>query len=341
MTPRLATVLLLCVFAPAGVSAEALKRSVFAAHDTLTMPPDASPPAQLLLDGVTWTPRGFDVTAESPSRVGGDAVVWFDSALLSGERDQDRVPLEWYAARDAGGAPLTAPALLVVHSLHPRMPIARTMARELSRSGRHVFVIHLPGYGLRSDDRRRPVGITAILNMRQAIGDIRRARDAIAALPTVDAEAGVDLAGVSLGGFAAATAASLDGAFNRLILLISGGDGYAALTQGLHDAAMVRRNLLVLGYDDDRLRVLLDAGEPLHVAHRLDPMRTWLFAARDDTVIPPRCSEALRDRVGMPAEQYVVTPGDHYSAILALPAVLLQIDRILAAGVGDATGAAP
>lgn len=333
-----AIVLLLAVLLAPAAGAQA-KRSTFAARDTLDIRPDPDARAQRVLDHVAWEPGGFEVEAVTGGGAG-DAVVWLPSPKPGGEPGQDRVPLEWFAARDEANQPIEAPALLLVHSLHPRMPFAHAIAGELSRRGTHVFVVHLPGYGLRSDRGARPTGITALLNMAQAVGDIRRAADAIRVLPNI-ADEPVALAGVSLGGFAASVAASLDDGFGRVMLLLSGADGYLVLSEGEHDAAAVRRSLERWGYAGQKLRDLLAAVEPAYVVHRLDPAKTWLFSARDDQVVPRASSDLLSRLAGLDASHHVIVAGDHYTAVLTLPAVIAQMDEILKDGNRRVTGAPP
>lgn len=320
-----ALVLAVMVWSP-GARAEPHRRS-FTAHDTLSITADAKPEAQRVLEGIAWepAPEGFRVEASMAS---GDeaAVVRFPSPRGSGDGVQGTVPMQWFVARDGQGRPREAPALLLVHSLHPLFPETLAIARELSKRGIHAFVIHMPGYGLREDDG--PAGVTALMRLTQAVGDIRRARDAIAALPNVR-EGAVALSGVSMGGFASATAAALDGAFDPVILIISGGDGFRVLQEGRHDAAAVRRSMARAGYEGERLRELVGRAEPLAVAHRLEGREVWLFTARDDTVIPRFSSDALVAAAGIPPERRVELAGDHYTVVLALPGVINRMEAIL------------
>lgn len=307
-----------------------VKVSHFPAHDTLNIAPDSDAQAQETLDGLAWTPQAFEVRAEALDNGERDAVVSFASPRPQDEARQNRVPMEWFAARDDSGQVVEGRALLVVHSLHPAMPFARVVARELSRRGTHVFVLHLPGYGLR-DSGRLSAPLSALLHPRQSVADVRRARDAIAALPNVQPGA-IGLVGISMGGFAAATAASLDGAFEPVMLLLSGADGYKVLREGQHDAARVRQLLARHGYTDDRLRQLLDLADPQYLVHRLNPRRTWLFSARDDQVIPAGSVNALTDRLPLPPDHHRWILGTHYTAVLALPWIIDQMGVILETG---------
>ena len=327
MRPCLTIFILLSLLASAAAQ---VKTAEFTTRDTLHVTPDADPQAQAVLDQLRWPAADFTVRAESIQVDGGDAVVSFPSPRpASAHTDvnvSQRVPLVWFAARDEAGQPIHAPALLMVHSLHPRMPFAAAFARGLSRRGVHVFILHLPGYGLRRD--ALPTPLTALLNATRSVADVRRARDAIAALPNIDTDR-IGLSGISLGGFVAATAGSLDGAFDPVVLILSGVDGYAVLQNGDHDAAKVRHRMAEHGYVDGRLRSLLDAADPKYLVHRLDPRRTWLFSARDDRVIPRANIDAFVKRRPLDEAHHVWVAGNHYTAITALPAVLNQLHQIM------------
>jgi len=278
--------------------------------------------ARSLLKGIAWEPERFEVRRESG--FAGDDVYarfTFASPRPAGRPRQDRVTLDWYAATDDADQVIEAPAVLVIHSLHPRMLLARMLARGLSSQGVHAFVIELPGYGSRIDGPPRFAGVTALIHARQGVADIRRARDVIAALPEVR-DGSVSIEGTSLGGFAAATGASLDGAFDQVFLVLTGGDAFGALSNGQADAARLRASMKHAGYEGEKLRGLLEPVEPLRVAHRLDPQRTWLFSARQDNVIAPKHAEKLAEAIGLPEDHHVRFDGNHYSALVLLPGVV-------------------
>lgn len=279
------------------------------------------PAARALLRGIAWEPTTFAVTRSAGTAAEVHAQFTFASPRPVGTERQDRVTLEWYAATDASGAVVEAPAVLVIHSLHPRLLLARMLARGLAAKGIHAFVIELPGYGRRIDGPPRFTGVTALLNGEQGIADIRRARDVIAALPQVR-EGKVSIEGTSLGGFAAATAAALDGAFDQTFLVLTGGDAFDALNNGQADAARLRASMKHAGYEGEKLRALLEAVEPLRIAHRLDPQRTWMFTARQDNVIAPKNADLLAETIGLPDERHVRFDGNHYSVLLLLPGVV-------------------
>lgn len=299
-------VLLLCA------SFSSAQIETYDAHDTL-VPDDA-------IAELAWKPTDFKVrTLPGDDRY--DTLVSFPSPRPSGDNAVDQVSMWWYLAKDAAGEPIDAPAILLVHSLHPRMPVAQALAVSLSAQGYHCFVVHLPGYGGRDDGSGRFPGVVALLHAKQGVADVRRARDAIAALPHV-APGPVAIEGTSLGGFVASVAAGLDDAFDPVVLLLSGGDAARVLTEGAADAQRLYQAMRVEGYDDEELKAMLDPVDPMRFAARLKPDRTYLVSARADQVVAPLSAKRLGDRIGLDAEHHIWIDADHYTAALYLPMVI-------------------
>lgn len=69
--------------------------------------------------------------------------------------------------------------------------------------------------------------------------------------------------------------------------------------------------------------------EPLRLAHRIRPESTWLFSGKFDDVVPPECSHALAKAAGLPSEHHIEMPVDHYSGVILMPKVLLDIAKIM------------
>lgn len=170
--------------------------------------------------------------------------------------------------------------------------------------------------------------------IRQAVADVRRARDA-AALPGVDFGR-IALQGTSLGGFVAATAGGLDRGFHRTFVMHAGGDLAGVLEGGRREAAEVREKLSRSGMSPEELRRTLFAIEPLRLAHC--PDATWIYAATFDDVVPPAHARRLAEAAGLDPAHFVELYANHYSGIIYLPALLAQVrDRI----VGEEAAAAP
>jgi len=310
---------------------EAAPERVYEARDTLAVGDDPLADARSCLQGLGWTPAAFSVTRSSEPGAAYDSLVQFPSPISSGDAVNDRVTLEWYMPRDEQGAIRTAPAVLVVHESGRSMPVGRLFARSFQAAGMHSFLIHLPYYGKRNADGRDPPPDKLFTLIRQAIGDVRRGRDAIAVLPHVDTRH-IAVQGTSLGGFVVATSASLDHAFQSVFIMLAGGNLYDMFQTGQREVAQARRELTQAGISDAQLKQLLWQIEPTRVAHRLDSQRTWLFSAEGDQVVPIENAYALAKAARLPDRHHVRVPGNHYTVIIYFPVILQQVtDQIRAA----------
>jgi hypothetical protein len=303
------------------------------AKDTLA--PDAVSPGtqpsadcQQCLDGLLWKPDTFEVSFEKPAADHGDWLVRFPSARPSGDDANDLVALEWYQAKDAAGNVLHAPAAVIVHESGSGMTVGRLIAQGLRRQGLHAFMIQLPYYGVRRTANNRPTGDRVVAALQQAIADVRRARDAIAVIPQVDATR-ISLQGTSLGGFVTATTAGLDHGFHRVIIFLAGGDLYGILMEGKQDAAKMREELQQKGIDRASIKRMLAAIEPLRLAARIDPARTWMFSGQFDDVVPIKNSDMLAEAAGLSDSHHRKLLATHYSGVIYLPMVLSQMRDIM------------
>jgi dienelactone hydrolase len=302
----------------------------YQARDTLAVLRDENRDAQACLDGLAYRTGEFSVTCAQPEHDLPARLVRFPSARPSGNAVNDLVAMEWYAACDRDGHVVRAPAVLVIHESGAAMPVGRLFARGLRAYGLHAFLIHLPYYG-----ERRVRGIdwesvdfrAAVL---QAIADVRRARDAIAVLPHVDATR-IGIQGTSLGGFVTALAGSLDRSFTSVFVMLAGGDLAEVIRNGQQDTAGVRRALAQAGYTDDKLREALWAIEPTRIAHRLDARRTWVYSGTLDRVVPLQNAEALAKAAGLDATHHVKVDADHYTAIVYFPRIVREVAENLKA----------
>ena len=136
------------------------------------------------------------------------------------------------------------------------MDVGRLIARGLNAHGIHTFLIHLPWYGRRAPETGKPTMEMILPALSQGIADVRRARDAVAALPVVDAGR-IAVQGTSLGGFVTATAAGLDRGFDRTFILLAGGDLAGIVKNGRKDAAKFREELTAAGMTDEKIAEVL------------------------------------------------------------------------------------
>ena len=311
--------------------------SIFAARDTLDPVSDSSADAQACLDGLVWPAAEFQVRCKQAHERCGDLMIQFPSPVTSGDAANDVVTMEWYMARDKAKAPVSAPAIVVVHESGSGMTVGRMMAGGLRMQGFHTFMIQLPYYGERRANGTRPSGENLVPVIRQAVADVRRARDAVAALPLVDSES-ISLQGTSLGGFVTATSASLDHGYDRVFIMLAGGGLMDVINNGQRDAAKFREELAKAGLSGEKLESLVATIEPLRIAHRLDPTTTWLYSAQFDTVVPPANSKLLAKCAKLEPSHHIEMLADHYTGIIYVPYILTHIQQQILPTAVEVTG---
>lgn len=321
--------LLQSINSPGGVDKQPIDAHTrLPANDTLAPTAETIEDSQECLSGLIWQPTGFEVEFEATDADRGDWLVRFPSARPSGDVVNDRVAMEWYQAKDAEGNVLHAPAVVVVHESGSGMTVGRLIAQGLRQHGLHTFMIQLPYYGQRRTAGNKPAGDRLFAAMQQAIADVRRAKDAVATIPFVDASR-ISLQGTSLGGFVTATTAGLDHSYHRVIIFLAGGDLFDVLMRGKKDAANLRNDLEERGIDTASVRQLLHTIEPLRLAHRIDPSRTWMFSGLYDDVVPIKNANLLASAAHIEDAHHHKLLANHYSGIIFLPLVLQQMSDIM------------
>jgi dienelactone hydrolase len=293
----------------------------YSARDSLAPQADDSADARACLDNLCWKPGAFEVTVEPTNDPAMHAFVRFPSPRPNGVEQNDRVALEWYAAKNDAGELIDAPAVVVVHESGSNMEVGRLFAKAFHAQGLHAFMIQLPFYGLRRPAGMRPDGRHVEPTMKQGIADVRRARDAVSVLPHVD-KTNIALQGTSLGGFVAATTAGLDRGFTSVHIMVAGGDLYELVANGKREAGKLREMLAEAGYSGDKLRDLFAQVEPNRLAHRLDKEHTWLYSATRDQVVPPAHAFSFAKAAGLDDEHHIRLWADHYTGIVYMPVVV-------------------
>ncbi len=279
--------------------------------------------AKKSLGELLWSPKPFDVTIES---VDDETFIRFPSAVQTGNEKNDQVALQWYRATGSKAKESASlPAVIVVHESGRGMTVGKLIAKGIANQGIHAFMIHLPHYGVRRSSKPDSEDVASAL--KQSIADVRRAYDAVAILPEVD-RTRISLQGTSLGGFVAATTAGIDDRFHSVVVLLAGGDLYSVVTQGKKDAQKFREQMAAQGLDDEGIKACLDCVEPLHLAHRVNANRTWLYSGKFDDVVPPRNSKLFAEAAKLPDSHHIEMEADHYSGIFQLPSVLKHIAQL-------------
>jgi dienelactone hydrolase len=324
--------------ASAGTGNHALPKpgDVFKANDSLHCGPEENADAAECIKGLCWTTAPFDVTCQPAWRDNGDWLVRFPSPVPVGDTANDLVSMEWRMAKNNDGTPRSAPAVVIVHESGRGMVAGRIFANGLRVYGIHTLLLHLPGYGARAP-KVRPDIRSMLPALKQAIADARRARDAAAALPFID-DSNISVLGISLGGFVTSTVAGLDRGYSHHFILLAGGNLPDVILQGGKDAARVRQQLERAGVTEQQIREHSRHIEPMRLAQRVDPSRTWLFSGTKDEVVPPACSLAFAKAAGLVGKHHVELPVGHYSAAIMIPVILQQTADIV---TGAAVAADP
>lgn len=313
-----------CLAIPAAAEFPDVFGQKYSAHDSLDAKEDSSSDAQSCVDGLVWTPGDFELECERPLEWRYDSLVRFPSAIDSGDAINDRVAMEWHMARDEQGEIIRAPAVIIVHESGRGMTVGRMFALLLSRKQLHTFLVQLPGYGQRRNEARPEKTGEMMVKMRQGVADVRRARDAAAVLPLVDASH-IALQGTSLGGFVGSTAGGIDGAFDSVFIMLAGGDLYDVIQHGDRDAQKMRERLKQEGLTGEELKEMLYRVEPNRLAHRMSPKSTWLFSGRTDSVVPLENALSLARAAHLPSEHHVIMEADHYSGVIFIPDMIQRV----------------
>lgn len=281
------------------------------------------------LAGLRWKPSEFTIERLAPASDDHHAVIRFPSPLDSGDATNDRAALIWHRALPtAEGTAPQRTAMVVVHESGSAMPVGKAFAKAFAAQGVDAFLIHLPFYGLRRAPGVRHDGEKFLLAMRQAVADVRRARDVVAALPEFR-DRPIALQGTSLGGFVSASVAGLDRGYDATYIMLAGGDLDGLLQNGQKEAAQLRERLANAGYVGDRLKELLTVIEPNRLASRVQRERTWLYSAEQDRVVPLANAESFVKAAGLPQTQHVRLWGDHTTTIVYFPVIIRHvIDRL-------------
>jgi len=290
------------------------------AHDTGKDWKDDQPDAQAMLTQIAWPATDFEVTWSPVEGREYQRLVRFPTPHPSGDPLNDSVSMEWYMPKLPQLQAGLLPTIVVIHESGSAMPAGKAIARGIQQRGLNAILMHLPYYGERRGAKGKDQG-GFLVNMRQGVADVRRAFDAVAALPGVDPTR-ISLQGTSLGGFVSTSAASLDACYHQTFIMLAGGDLYSMIMAGKQDTAALREKLKEAGYTDEKLKELLDQVEPTRIAHRLPPDRTWIYAALQDDVVPIRNARILADAIPLDRSHRMEFAGGHYTAALWLPVVI-------------------
>ncbi len=241
----------------------------------------------------------------------------FPSPVITQTPANNTVHCEYYRPAGAG----RAPAVLVLDIMDGSMRVARLAAGRIASSGCHALIVQMPYYG-----PRRPADKRWLMDqvnekpgllvdaITQGVKDIRRAAAWLAVRPDVD-PARIGICGISMGGFAAALTAGVDGRFPRVAILLAGGDLAAVLTGSAREVRPFRDAVAKRGWSDQQLHDFLAPIDPLTYAARLRSANVLMLSARNDEIVPASAASALARAANATIVWYDAT---HYSMLLHL-----------------------
>jgi len=268
--------------------------------------------------------EGFDWRMTPIADASGGAVlaVEFPSPMPSPVKRNNTVHCEYFPAV----GPPRRPAVIVLHILDGRFLLARAICRTLRLAGVSALLVKMPYYGPRAPKDRAALDALrapdkAVDTVIQTVADIRRAARWLSTRPNVDPDR-IGLCGVSLGGFAAALTGGVDGCFDRVAIVMGGGNIDAVVTGPAWEVGPIRREIQRRKWSREKLRSVLAPIEPMTYASRLKTARVLMIAGKRDTIVPPACAEALAKAC---EAQITWRPVGHYSMIVYLPQTLAQL----------------
>ena len=289
------------------------------------MTPAGNERQKTLLAGYAEDEKDFSYTMTCMNTASSYTIyeVSFPSGAVSKFDENNTVYCEYYKS----GADGKRPAVILLDILNGSMIISRILAHSLADQGTDACIMTLPYYGKRkpqnADERTitnegLPFFVDAI---RQGVADVRRTARWLAAQEVVDRDR-IGICGTSLGGFAAALSAGVDGEFSRAAFLLAGGDLATVLTSGEKEVRGLKSEIDKRGIDKEQLEEWLSVIEPLNFADRLTKTGILMVNGTLDPIVNAECAKKLADRTGAQMEWY---PTDHYGMAKYLIPVTARI----------------
>jgi len=286
---------------------------------------------QVIAVSRTFNNAPFEYRIESREEKTGFTIyrLTYPSPVVTPVPQNNTVPAEYYVPRGIRPDDPKRPAVVCMHILDGGFVLVRMMCSVLASHGIPAIMFKLPYY----EERGLPEGPEALAAdpklfvgaLSQGLEDVRRTVDVLASRPEVDPER-IGIAGISLGGIVAATAAGVEPRFWKAMPILAGGD----LNAIIHHARETRELSQLIKQLPPEARAeieyAIDEVDPLRHAERLRdraaPQRVLMVNAAEDEVIPRPCTEKLASALGI-ADRVIWLDGlGHYTAMAELPQVL-------------------
>ncbi len=305
-------------------------------------PPGAGEDSYPQVQAVAGATGAFECRVESRAERSGYRVyrLTYPSAVVTEVPQNNIIPAEYFVPEGLRPGGPRRPAVICLTILDGSMELVHIACAALARHGIPAVCFSLPYYG----ERALPGGRRALTsNARlftgigtQAIEDVRRTVDVLAARPEVNPER-IGIVGFSLGGILAATAAGHEPRLERAALILAGGDLKAMIGHS-RETAQLHQELASLPPEErEAVERAIDVGEPLRCAGRLRDRarrgKVLMFNATEDEVIPRPCTEKLAAALGI-ADRVIWLEGlGHYTALAELPSMLKRAVAFFGEGV--------
>ncbi|MBI3099091.1 MAG: hypothetical protein HYY93_12740 [Planctomycetes bacterium] len=230
------------------------------------------------------------------------AQITFPSIVVTDSVPNNTVHAKYFMPKGVTGR---VPAVVILHHLGGEPMLEEVAASTLSQRGIAALMLWFPYYGERGTDKtKQDIFFDVDLEkgkgaMRQAVLDVHRCGDWLAARPEVDPE-NIGLLGISLGSVVGALVLGIDPSFAKGALIIGGGDPAKVVFNRSKETKELAEKFVAHGIDEEALRKAWLPIDSCTFAHRARREGVVLFNAKQDEVIPRACTEALWERMGKP-----------------------------------------
>ena len=230
------------------------------------------------------------------------SIVTFPSPVTTPHEVNNTVHCEYYRPTGPG----KHPACIVLHILGGDFELSRLFCNALAQQGVAALFVKMPYYGPRRPHNVRvrmisPDPNATVAGMTQAVLDIRRGAAWLAAQDEIDPQQ-IGVFGISLGGITGALACAAEPRFQKACLLLAGGDIGLVAEQVWNSPhlADVRSKWESAGGTRDSLMQLMRTIDPVTYAANCRGRKILMLNARNDEIIPPKCTESLWQAFGRP-----------------------------------------
>jgi hypothetical protein len=251
----------------------------------------------------------FQKTASTAMEI---SLVTFPSPVVTPHPENNTVHCEYFRSLSPG----KHPGVIVLHILGGDFDLSRLFCRNLAQHGISALFVKLPYYG-----PRRAEGVEmrminddpkiTVANMRQGILDIRTGAAFLADQDDIDKNQ-LGVFGISLGGITSALAGTAEPRFQKICMMLAGGD-MAKIAWESPEVKEVRERWLARGGNKEEFYDIIKQIDPVTYGDKVRGRKILMLNATHDEIIPKVCTEALWHAFGEP--EIVWLDAGHYSAM--------------------------